>query len=301
MDVIDLSVPAPSVQRWRAGRRRRSRCQPSAATTALIQNCPICAREQHVELRPVVSPGGASDRTGADRAAGPVHGPGNRAPRAARSGSGRGVTVRKLVRGVDDGYRSGLVARVEVKRRCRAAGGGARLRGDATSDAGVGIRPVCIAEVAERSGDLEERTWLAFLIAYVGPLEDRAAVRSRSSASAPRGAPDQPPELRPTELGPRRAHHQAGRGLRTIEAYRAWAARAGSQAAALSGEAGWTPERRFARAFERLALPGFGRGPRFDLLTTLGRLGAVRAQRRSACVQRIGRGHAGGEASARDW
>ncbi len=35
----------------------------------------------------------------------------------------------------------------------------------------------------------------------------------------------------------------------------------------------WTPERRFARAFERLALPGFHRDARFDLLVTLGRLG----------------------------
>ena len=35
--------------------------------------------------------------------------------------------------------------------------------------------------------------------------------------------------------------------------------RAGSQQAALSGDAAWTPERRFARVFERLALPGFGR------------------------------------------
>ena len=32
-------------------------------------------------------------------------------------------------------------------------------------------------------------------------------------------------------------------------------------------------ERRFARAFERLALPGLQRDARFDLLVTLGRLG----------------------------
>jgi hypothetical protein len=35
----------------------------------------------------------------------------------------------------------------------------------------------------------------------------------------------------------------------------------------------WTPERRFARTFERLALPGLHRDARFDLLVTLGRLG----------------------------
>ena len=56
---------------------------------------------------------------------------------------------------------------------------------------------------------------------------------------------------------------------RTAEAYRAWAGRAGTQEAAFSGDASWTPERRFARVFERLALPGFGRARRFDLLTAL--------------------------------
>ncbi len=60
---------------------------------------------------------------------------------------------------------------------------------------------------------------------------------------------------------------------RTAEAYRAWAGRAGSQQAAFTGDAGWSPERRFARVFERLALPGFGRARRFDLLTALGAAG----------------------------
>lgn len=180
------------------------------------------------------------------------------------------MTVRKLVRGVDDGYRSGLVAGLkssaDAERLAEELAFAVTRLQTLESDP-----PGLYREVAERSGDLEERTWLAFLIAYVGPLEDQqpfaSIERIRTSWSS-----GQPPELEAAELGPRSAH-QAGRGLRTIEAYRAWAARAGSQAAALSGEAGWTPERRFARAFERLALPGFGRGPRFDLLTTLGRLG----------------------------
>ena len=41
------------------------------------------------------------------------------------------------------------------------------------------------------------------------------------------------------------------------------------------GEAYWTPERRFDRIFERLALPGLGRGSRYELLVSLGRLGIV--------------------------
>src|ERR1017187_10189973 len=72
----------------------------------LVQNCPICAREQHVEMRPVVSPSG-STRAGSSARSAPR--PSTR-PRS-RSGSGRspGVTVRRLERGSDDGYRSALV------------------------------------------------------------------------------------------------------------------------------------------------------------------------------------------------
>lgn len=60
---------------------------------------------------------------------------------------------------------------------------------------------------------------------------------------------------------------------RAIEAYQAWAERAGSQEAAITGEPSWTPERRFGRVFERLALPGFHRAARFDLLAVLGAAG----------------------------
>ena len=45
------------------------------------------------------------------------------------------------------------------------------------------------------------------------------------------------------------------------------------RARAFTGDAGWTPERRFGRVFERLALPGFGRAARFELLTVLGAAG----------------------------
>jgi hypothetical protein len=69
--------------------------------------------------------------------------------------------------------------------------------------------------------------------------------------------------------------HALGDGdhARTIEAYQAWAERAGSQEAAITGEPNWTPERRFGRVFERLALPGFNRAARFDLLAVLGAAG----------------------------
>ncbi len=72
--------------------------------------------------------------------------------------------------------------------------------------------------------------------------------------------------------GPR-SSHEPGSGSRTLLAYAQWAERAGGQAAAFSGDEGWTPERRFARVFERLALPGLGRAARYELLVSLGRLG----------------------------
>jgi alpha-glutamyl/putrescinyl thymine pyrophosphorylase-like protein len=64
-----------------------------------------------------------------------------------------------------------------------------------------------------------------------------------------------------------------GEHQRTVDAYQAWVERAGSQEAAFTGEESWTPERRFGRVFERLALPGFTRGARYDLLVALGAAG----------------------------
>jgi hypothetical protein len=125
--------------------------------------------------------------------------------------------------------------------------------------------------VAEAEADLEERTWLAFLIAYIGPLDDDEPFAEIERARTPWRSSD-PPALDRIVTGPRTAHDPA-RGSRTLDAYRAWAERAGSQAAAFQGEAVWTPERRFARTFERLALPGLHRDARFDLLVTLGTLG----------------------------
>ncbi len=131
--------------------------------------------------------------------------------------------------------------------------------------------PGLYAEVADASRPIEERSWLAFLIAYLSPTDDEqpfaGIAQARTSWSS-----GEPPEFDEAATGPRTAH-EPGRGQRTVDAYRAWAQRAGSQEAAFTGDSAWTPERRFARAFERLALPGLHRGARFDLLASLGRLG----------------------------
>lgn len=228
----------------------------------LIQNCPICSREREVELRPVVS-------SSAPRSTQP------REPRkpAARSRSARarpGLTVHRLRNAVDDGYRSGLVPGLKSSEEARRladelAFAASRLKALESDPPGL------YAEVADRGEDIEERTWLAFLIAYLGPLETHdpfAAIRRirRSWSSG------EPVELDGVQTGPRSAYDPSG-ATRTLEAYRAWASRSGSQAAAFGGEPEWTPERRFARAFERLALPGLHRDARFELLVSLGRLG----------------------------
>jgi hypothetical protein len=83
---------------------------------------------------------------------------------------------------------------------------------------------------------------------------------------------DDVPSLDGIPLGPRTSHDPA-RGAETLLAYRHWVSHFGSQARAFVGEDSWTPQRRFERVFERLALPGLGRAGRYELLVTLGRLG----------------------------
>ena len=159
--------------------------------------------------------------------------------------------TRKLARAADDGYRNGLVPGL------RATADAERLAAALAAAAARLEPPGPYPEIAAVA-DLDEATWLAFLLALAGPQapELQAAVREARPPWASGETPDLPE--------PRR---------RTADAYRAWVQRAGSQEAAFTGEASWTPERRFARVFERLALPGFARAARFDLLTALGAAG----------------------------
>lgn len=179
------------------------------------------------------------------------------------------MRVRREARAEDDGYRSPLAPGL------RSSADAARLAEEIAFASGRllilgGDAPGLYGDV-QRDADAEQATWLAFLIAYLGPLpgEDpfraiRGAVTDWSSGELP--------DLADVELGPRTSHDPR-RGVETLRAYRAWAARAGSQQQAFGGDAGWTAERRFERVFERLALPGLGRPGRYDLLVTLGRLG----------------------------
>ena len=202
-----------------------------------------------------------------------------RAPRSgssSRSRSGGGTSnrstamrVRQAPRAAEDGYRNPLVPGL------RSSADAARLADEMAFSAArlaalASDPPGLYAEVAAE-GDPEEATWLAFLIAYLGPLEGADPWAGVRAARVP-GSTGELTALEDVPLGPRTSHDPE-RGSATVSAYRAWVARAGSQAASFSGEAGWTPERRFSRVFERLALPGLSRSARFDLLVTLGRLG----------------------------
>jgi hypothetical protein len=154
----------------------------------------------------------------------------------------------------------------------------ARLLALATEPPGLYGQARALAE-----GDLEQATWMCFLIVYLGPLESEdpfAGIRLALAA-----APGELPDLQEIPLGPRTSHDPA-RGSETLIAYRQWVQRGGTagasaqsqsaqggQAIAFTGDPAWGPGRRFERVFERLALPGLTRMARYDLLVTLGRLG----------------------------
>ena len=180
------------------------------------------------------------------------------------------MRVRRLARGEDDGFRTPLAPGL------RSSADAERLAEELAFAAGrlsvLGTRPPGMYASVAAPGDVEERAWLAFQIAYLSPLEDSEDPFAAVSAVRTSWASGQLPDLTGVQVGPRSAHDPA-RWDETMQAYRAWASRAGSQEGAFTGEPGWTPERRFDRAFERLALPGLGRDARYELLVSLGRLG----------------------------
>lgn len=187
------------------------------------------------------------------------------------------MRVRQAARSADDGYRSPLAPGL------RSSDDARRLADElafATGRLGelAASPPGLYAEAAGET-DPEEGLWLAFLIVYLGPLED-ADPFAGIAAARTSWASGELPALDDVPAGPRTAHGP-GRGTRTVEAYRAWAARAGSQTAALRGEVHWPAPRRFARAFERLALPGLHRAARFDLLASLAGMGRIDARAES--------------------
>jgi hypothetical protein len=232
-----------------------------------IERCPICSK-----TLPGESPGG--------RPAGAA--PRRKAASAPRTSTRRdaGLRVHRQQRAAEDGYSSPLLPGL------RASADAARLAEEIAFSSGRLLvlqgerpdvqQPDLYAEVRELvSGDLEQATWACFLIAYLSPLEGPAPFAAiRQAMQVERGALH---ELSDVALGPRTSHKPA-RGAQTLDAYRRWAAQAGSQALAFSGDASWTAQRRFERLFERIALPGLARAARYELLILLGSLGAYQLQ-----------------------
>ena len=218
-----------------------------------VHNCRICSppAERAPGARPAAAPGssGASGSSSGSRSRG-------------------GLVVRRAARSADDGYAHALVPGLK-------ASGDAQRLVDELAFAAARLEELAVdppglyAEVAG-AGDHEESTWLAFLITYLAPTVE-APFAAIHAVRTPWAA-DALPDLDGTARGPRSSHDPA-RGEQTLAAYRAWAARHGGQAAAFTGEASWSSQRRFDRLFERLALPGFGRAGRYELLVALGALG----------------------------
>jgi hypothetical protein len=240
-----------------------------------IERCPICSKTLPGRAADAAAPKAKKAPTGRSRS-----GTGGTQRRRAR---GESMRVRREGRAEDDGYRSELVPGL------RASTDALRLVEEVAFSSGR-----LLALAAEPPGlygearalaaqDLERATWMCFLIAYLCPLEGEDPFAGIRLALA--GPPGELPDLDGIPLGPRSSHDPA-RGAETLIAYHQWVARGGSasvsaqsqlgggsQAAAFTGDPAWTPARRFERVFERLALPGFARMGRYELLLMLGRLG----------------------------
>jgi hypothetical protein len=235
-----------------------------------IQRCPIC-RE--------TLPGAEPSRRGASRpkgsgASGSVGSQGVRAGSAsARSHLARRaaeVHVRREARSEDDGYRSELVPGL------RSSHDAGRLVAEIGFASGrllaLTAAPPGLYAEARDCEDIEQASWMCFLSAYLSPLQGANPFAGVRQALICDWASGEVPDLAEVPLGPRTSHDPA-RGTETLLAYRRFAEHAGSQERAFAGEPQWTPQRRFERVFERIALPGFGRVGRYDLLITVGRLG----------------------------
>jgi hypothetical protein len=206
----------------------------------LTSKCPICARElreatpvRHVTVR----------RPGATSTPKPRAKSSSSGSSGSRS-SGRLVT-RQLQRATDDGYRNPLVPGM------KATADAERLA-VAVTLAAARLEPPGPYTAIDEIPDVEHATWVAFLFALAPELSELID------------------QTRPAWEDAENLDALPAAKAKTAAAYRAWVARAGSQEAAFTGEEIWTPERRFGRVFERLALPGFTRSMRYDLLAALG-------------------------------
>jgi hypothetical protein len=232
-----------------------------------IQRCPIC-RETVPGQKPAKPAAAKHAADGGRSSTRNARGDGTAPARHAKRA--REVTVHREQRSENDGYRCELVPGL------RSSKDAERLVQEIGFSNGrlltLTAAPPGLYGEARDCEDIEQATWMCFLCAYLSPLQGTNPFAGVRHALLSSWASGEPPDLSEVPLGPRTSHDPV-RGSETLDAYRRFAAHAGSQEIAFAGEPGWTPQRRFERVFERLALPGFGRVGRYDLLVTLGRLG----------------------------
>jgi hypothetical protein len=251
-----------------------------------IQRCPICRetipgqtptrhaakpkRQTNTGARANGKAGaGATSRAGVAGQARTLKGTSGPAGRTATRRAPE-VRVHREQRSEDDGYRCELVPGIHSSADAR------RLVSEIGFASGrlltLTAAPPSLYAEARDLDDIEQATWICFLAAYLSPLQGEQSFVGIRQALLCSWASGRVSDLEDVPLGPRTSHDPA-RGAETLIAYRRFAEHAGSQEQAFTGEPEWTPQRRFERVFERLALPGFGRMGRYDLLVTLGRLG----------------------------
>jgi hypothetical protein len=229
----------------------------------LETSCPICSRKLRQREQEAAQ---ARRPPRAQRPAAAARSTGTRRRPAASTG----MRVRRLARAGDDGFHSELVPGLHASADARRLAQELVFAAARLEELGGASPPGLYGRARELGG--EEGLWLAFLIAYLGPLEDADDPFAEIARVHVAWAGGTVPGLDGTQVGPRGAWEPA-RHEDTLLAYRAWAERSASQAAGLAGDASWTPERRFERAFERLALPGLTRAARYDFLLSAGALG----------------------------
>jgi len=243
-----------------------------------IERCPICSK-----TLPSATPERTQTKRSSARSSRPRGEKTHTRPRGAER-----IRVQHQTRSPDDGYRSslaqGLRSSHDAQRLAQEISFSCgRLR--ALSDDPPDLYGELIVQ-----GDIERTTWACFLSVYLSPLQDGDPFRAIREVieQTPDWSSEQLPELDGVELGPRSAHDPS-RGNATLEAYRRLTRNSGSQRAVFAGEDSWSPERRFQRVFDRLALPGFGRDARFELLVILGGLGLYQLQADSLFLIAAGR------------
>jgi hypothetical protein len=258
-----------------------------------VERCPICSK--------TLAGSAAAEKSATKPRRAPTRGASARPrhPRLLadlRSVGGNEVRVKRENRAGDDGYRSGLLPGLRASGDAEAlaqeiafAHGRLLTLGAAPPDLYGEVRALAVQ-------DIERATWICFLIAYLSPLEGEDPFAGiRIALAATRGDADDLDRLGDLDeipLGPRTSHDPA-RGASTLLAYRHWAERAGTQRQAFEGDPEWSPERRFERGFERLALPGLGRMGRYDLLVTLGWLGCYEMRADSLHMTSASEAHSG--------